>query len=60
MRNHLKKERLFEIAARRRLPVILFAEGGGGRPGDVYWPHIAALDCRTFHELRAPLVLGAM
>jgi acetyl-CoA carboxylase carboxyltransferase component len=30
MRNHLKKDRLFEIAERRRLPVVLFAEGGGG------------------------------
>ena len=33
MRNHLKKDRLFELAERRRLPVVLFAEGGGGRPG---------------------------
>jgi len=48
MRNHLKKDRLFEIAARRRLPVVLFAEGGGGRPGDVDWPVVAALDCRAF------------
>ena len=32
MRNHLKKDRLFEVAERRRLPVVLFAEGGGGRP----------------------------
>jgi len=48
MRNHLKKDRLFEIAARRRLPVVLFAEGGGGRPGDVDWPHVAGLDCRAF------------
>ncbi len=49
MRNHLKKDRLFEIAQRRRLPVVLFAEGGGGRPGDVDWPHVAGLDCRAFH-----------
>jgi acetyl-CoA carboxylase carboxyltransferase component len=49
MRNHLKKDRLFEIAARRRLAVVLFAEGGGGRPGDVDWPHVAGLDCRAFH-----------
>ena len=33
MRNHRKKDRLFELAERRRLPVVLFAEGGGGRPG---------------------------
>ena len=49
MRNHLKKDRLFEIAERRRLPVVLFAEGGGGRPGDVDWPMVAGLDCRAFH-----------
>ncbi len=49
MRNHLKKDRLFEVAQRRRLPVVLFAEGGGGRPGDVDWPHVAGLDCRAFN-----------
>ena len=49
MRNHLKKDRLFEIAEARRLPVVLFAEGGGGRPGDVDWPHVAGLDCRAFN-----------
>jgi acetyl-CoA carboxylase carboxyltransferase component len=49
MRNHQKKDRLFELAERRRLPVILFAEGGGGRPGDVDMPIIAGLDCRAFH-----------
>ena len=49
MRNHQKKDRLFEIAERRRVPVVLFAEGGGGRPGDVDWPIVAGLDCRAFH-----------
>ena len=49
MRNHLKKDRLFEVAERRRLPIVLFAEGGGGRPGDVDWPVVAGLDCRAFH-----------
>ncbi len=48
MRNHQKKDRLFEIAERRRLPVVVFAEGGGGRPGDVDMPIIAGLDCRAF------------
>jgi acetyl-CoA carboxylase carboxyltransferase component len=48
MRNHLKMDRLFEIAERRRLPVVLFAEGGGGRPGDVDMPIVAGLDCRAF------------
>ncbi|HEY5188876.1 MAG TPA: carboxyl transferase domain-containing protein, partial [Solirubrobacteraceae bacterium] len=49
MRNHLKKDRLFDVAERRRLPVVLFAEGGGGRPGDVDMPIVAGLDCRAFH-----------
>jgi len=48
MRNHQKKDRLFEIAERRRLPVVLFAEGGGGRPGDIDMPIVAGLDCRAF------------
>jgi acetyl-CoA carboxylase carboxyltransferase component len=48
MRNHLKKDRLFEIAERRQLPVVLLAEGGGGRPGDVDMPIVAGLDCRAF------------
>jgi len=48
MRNHAKKDRLFEIAERRRLPLVLFAEGGGGRPGDVDMPIVAGLDCRAF------------
>jgi acetyl-CoA carboxylase carboxyltransferase component len=61
MRAHLKKDRLFELAERRRLPVVLFAEGGGGRPGDVDWPMVAGLDCRAFHLFarlsgRVPLV----
>jgi acetyl-CoA carboxylase carboxyltransferase component len=61
MRGHLKKDRLFEIAERRRLPVVLLAEGGGGRPGDVDWPMVAGLDCRAFHLFaclsgRVPLV----
>src|SRR6202012_10703 len=42
------KARLFDIAGRRRLPVVLFAEGGGGRPGGVDMPIIAGLDCRAF------------
>ncbi|HEV3036023.1 MAG TPA: carboxyl transferase domain-containing protein [Solirubrobacteraceae bacterium] len=61
MRNHAKKDRLFELAERRRLPVVLFAEGGGGRPGDVDMPIVAGLDCRAFQLFarlsgRVPLV----
>ncbi len=32
--NHLKTDRLLEIVESEELPVIWFAEGGGGRPGD--------------------------
>jgi len=32
---------------------VLFAEGGGGRPGDVDWPGVAGLDCKTFARLAA-------
>src|SRR5207245_7187888 len=49
MRNHAKKDRLFELAERCRLALVLFAEGGGGRPGDVDMPIVAGLDCRAFH-----------
>jgi acetyl-CoA carboxylase carboxyltransferase component len=45
---HLKKDRMFELAARAGLPVILFAEGGGGRPGDTDAPGVAGLDCLAF------------
>nr|MBA3281517.1 biotin carboxylase [Acidimicrobiia bacterium] len=47
-RNHAKKDRIFELAERLRLPVVLFAEGGGGRPGDTDTPVIAGLDTRAF------------
>ncbi len=32
--NHRKTDRLIDIAEKGRMPLILFAEGGGGRPGD--------------------------
>lgn len=53
MRNHAKTDRLFEVAARRRLPVVLFAEGGGGRPGDTDVAGMAGLDLMTFRALAA-------
>ena len=47
--NHRKKDRLFELAERQGLPVVLFAEGGGGRPGDTDAPGISGLDTMAFH-----------
>jgi acetyl-CoA carboxylase carboxyltransferase component len=49
-RNHAKKDRLIEVVERLRLPVVLFAEGGGGRPGDTDVPVIAGLDTRAFEH----------
>ncbi len=49
--NHRKSDRLLELAARSKLPLVLFAEGGGGRPGDVDWLGVAGLDCTTFARL---------
>jgi len=46
--NHLKKDRMFELAEQRALPVVLFSEGGGGRPGDTDHAIVAGLDCRAF------------
>lgn len=46
--NHRKKDRLFQLAADGRTPVVMFAEGGGGRPGDVDAPGVAGLDCLAF------------
>jgi acetyl-CoA carboxylase carboxyltransferase component len=45
---HRKKDRLFELIERMRLPTIFFAEGGGGRPGDTDYPVVSALDTRAF------------
>ena len=45
---HRKKDRLFELIERMRLPTILFAEGGGGRPGDTDYAVVSALDTRAF------------
>ena len=47
-RNHYKQDRLFELAQRYRLPLVLFGEGGGGRPGeDDIGPRVA-VDTHTF------------
>ena len=48
LQNHRKKDRMFEIAEQLKLPVVLIAEGGGGRPGDTDGAGIAGLDCLAF------------
>ncbi len=48
--NHKKQDRLFKLAADMERPLVLFAEGGGGRPGDTDKMHVkvASLDIPTF------------
>jgi acetyl-CoA carboxylase carboxyltransferase component len=46
--NHRKKDRLFELVERLRLPVVLFCEGGGGRPGDTDGATVTGLETRAF------------
>ena len=46
--NHQKKDRLFALVDRLRLPVVLFAEGGGGRPGDTDHATVTGLDTEAF------------
>ncbi|GIH07341.1 putative carboxyl transferase/pyruvate carboxylase [Rhizocola hellebori] len=48
MRGHHKTDRLLGLAERLGLPVVFFAEGGGGRPGDSDYPVVSALDVRSF------------
>ncbi|MGI9345595.1 MAG: carboxyl transferase domain-containing protein [Gammaproteobacteria bacterium] len=52
--NHRKKDRLFELAHRLLAPVVLFAEGGGGRPGDTDGGlGTTGLDCLAFQYFAA-------
>ena len=48
MRNHQKTDRMLGVALQNKLPVVLFAEGGGGRPGDVDVAIVAGLNLATF------------
>ena len=50
-RNHIKTDRLVERARRDELPLVLFAEGGGGRPGDVDFPFVSGLYQPSFAAL---------
>jgi acetyl-CoA carboxylase carboxyltransferase component len=50
---HRKLDRLLDLAGRSRTPVVLFAEGGGGRPNDLDVPTVAGLDTPSFHAFAA-------
>jgi acetyl-CoA carboxylase carboxyltransferase component len=59
--NHKKMDHMIRLAEQWRLPLVLFAEGGGGRPGDTDGLAGAHLDVITFHHFarlsgRIPLI----
>ncbi len=50
---HKKLDRMLALAAQWRLPIVLFAEGGGGRPNDTDMPWVAGLDTPGFLRFAA-------
>ena len=59
--NHRKKDRAVAMAMERRWPLVVYAEGGGGRPGDTDGSWASMLDVPTFEifsrlSARVPLV----
>ncbi|HEV2641640.1 MAG TPA: carboxyl transferase domain-containing protein, partial [Candidatus Elarobacter sp.] len=46
--NHLKTDRMLGLAEKRRLPLVMYAEGGGGRPGDTDVTWASGLAVPTF------------
>jgi acetyl-CoA carboxylase carboxyltransferase component len=61
--NHKKMDRMLKLAYEQSLPLVFFAEGGGGRPGDIDAIGVmtAGLDLSTFGSFaklsgRVPMV----
>ncbi|HZH77554.1 MAG TPA: carboxyl transferase domain-containing protein [Archangium sp.] len=50
---HQKLDRMLALAAQWRVPVVLFAEGGGGRPNDTDTHTVAGLDTPSFLSFAA-------
>jgi len=50
---HRKLDRMLALAAEWKLPIVLFAEGGGGRPNDTDLHTVAGLDTTSFHAFAA-------
>jgi acetyl-CoA carboxylase carboxyltransferase component/biotin carboxyl carrier protein len=48
--NHNKQDRIFHLAERFKLPVILYSEGGGGRPGDTDGAGGLGMEVETFTQ----------
>ena len=51
--NHKKMDRMLHLANEWKIPVVLFAEGGGGRPSDTDIDIVAGLYLSTFHRFAA-------
>jgi|TARA_B110001469_G_scaffold23426_1_gene24154 acetyl/propionyl-CoA carboxylase alpha subunit/acetyl-CoA carboxylase carboxyltransferase component len=49
-RGHYKQDRMFELALRFNLPLVLFSEGGGGRPGEDNLGPWVSFDTHTFTQ----------
>ncbi|MCP5266179.1 MAG: carbamoyl-phosphate synthase large subunit, partial [Burkholderiaceae bacterium] len=49
-KGHEKKDRIFRLAEQWRLPIVLFAEGGGGRGSDTDSVTVGGLHLDTFHR----------
>ena len=49
-KGHEKQDRLFKLAEDWRLPLVLFAEGGGGRGSDTDTVTVGSLQLDTFHR----------
>ena len=45
---HAKTDRMLSVVEQLRVPVVLLAEGGGGRPGDTDYPIVGGLHLMTF------------
>jgi acetyl-CoA carboxylase carboxyltransferase component len=50
---HKKTDRMLDVITREQLPLVLFAEGGGGRPGDTDVATVGGLDVPTFRRFAA-------
>lgn len=47
--HHQKLDRILEVAAQKKYPVIMYTEGGGGRPGDTDITTVnSGLQCQSF------------
>lgn len=49
--NHKKTDRVLSLAKQWKMPVVFYAEGGGGRPNDTDFAGVAGLDCHTFSAM---------